>query len=38
VQPKLLEALINQHFAKQLSSTVTPRWDGPGPHPALNFA
>jgi hypothetical protein len=30
VQPKLLEALINQHFAKQPSSAIAPRWDGRG--------
>jgi hypothetical protein len=30
VQPKLMEALINQHFAKQPAGAVTPRWDGRG--------
>jgi hypothetical protein len=30
VQPKLMEALINQHFAKQPPGAVTPRWDGRG--------
>jgi hypothetical protein len=30
VQPKLPEALINQHFGKQPSNATTPRWDGRG--------